>query len=202
MKTVTARCCVVPAATRRHPGLSDRPGRVSCFLTTGLPPAGCLPVSLPPPPLAGHFRRGSLPPVLPAWAGQTGDSRDGQLNFEVARRRALENRSDGVRTSTSPQCGASSAATSLTPTRPTAFLRQRPSGAAGAGSCTSTCRGSPGQALTRPRVGSRPPPRERLQAGAGNLRRGFSCRHPGGLQAMRYPFLYRLNRLVVNRWTP
>ena len=71
--------------------------------------------------LAGRPGRGSVPQGSAltrslARAGQTGRSRDGQMNFEIARHRGLGRQSEEVRTSTCPQGGASGAATSLTPT--------------------------------------------------------------------------------------
>ena len=70
--------------------------------------------------LAGRPGRGSEPHGSTLTrslgrAGQTGNSHDGQMNVEIARRRALGTRPEGVRTSTSPRGGASGATTSLTP---------------------------------------------------------------------------------------
>ena len=73
------------------------------------------------PQLAGHPGRGCVPQGSTltrslARAGQTGSSRDGQMNVEIARRRALGRQPERVRTSTCPHGGASGAASSLTPT--------------------------------------------------------------------------------------
>ncbi len=133
---------------------------------------------------------------------QAGCSRDGQVNSEAARIRALEKRSAEVRTSTFPQCGASGAAPSLTPTRPTAFLRQRPAGAERLDSVASTSQGLPGRAETRPWVRSQPARWPEDSSEGWKPVRGSSCRHSGGLQAMRYPFRWRLNHRMLNRWPP
>jgi hypothetical protein len=119
------------------------------------------PLRLPPPLLAGHLSRGSAlartsPPTLVVSAGQAGCSRDRQVIFEAARLRAPKNRSDGVRTSTSPQCGASGAAPSLTPTRPTAFLRLCPAPAGRSDSSAPAGPDGPG-AAQQPRLGTLKP---------------------------------------------
>src|SRR5215469_5813819 len=147
------------------------------------------PLRPPPPLLAGHLSRDSapprtLPPTLVGSAGQARCSRDRQVNVESAHIRAHGNRSDGVRTSTFPQGGASGAAPSLTPTRPTAFLRQCPAQSGRADSAAATSQDRPGTAVTRPRLSGQ----RGTQTGGGKLFGGLSSRHWGDLQAMRYPF--------------
>ena len=123
-----SRC---PGGLRRRIGLAACQPGIPAMRRPGHGMQVLRPLRLPPPLLAGHLSREcalpwARPPALVVSAGQAGCSRDRQVNFEAAHTRAHEIRSDGVRTSTFPQCGASGAAPSLTPTRHTTFLRLSP----------------------------------------------------------------------------
>ena len=92
--------------------------------------------------------------------------------------------------STSPHGGASGAAPSLTPCTATAFLRSCPTVAQEASS------------LARPVSGYAPGRRAGVRARQAGRKARLGCRHPGGLQRMRYPFHRRLNRTVANSPDP
>jgi len=76
--------------------------------------------------------RGSLVTRPLARTGRTWKPRNRWMSVEAAHRRPPYGWPAGARASTSPRSGASGAATSLTPTGPTAFLQScplRPQGA-------------------------------------------------------------------------